>query len=114
MKTVRVEGFAGADHPVPPAETARCLAVAFLGAKPVARALRRRRSGVSRGVRVAAERMTHKNDIVAGRRQRSVRLIGDANGMKGSATFERYRMRKIQELRVDRAGRAGSGLRRRP
>ena len=54
----------GADHPVPPAERLAGRAVALLGREPVARALLGRRLRETRRVGVAAERVTHQDDVV--------------------------------------------------
>ena len=96
-----------ADHPVPPAEPAAARSVAILGPKTITGALTCRRFRKAGGVSVSAQRVTHQNDVVTRRRQCSVRLVGDANRMQLASAIEPYRIRKIEELRLDRAGRPG-------
>jgi hypothetical protein len=61
-------------------------------------------------MRIAAQRMADENHVVARRRQRSVRLVRDPDRMQRASAVERERRRKIQELRFNRADRAGRSL----
>jgi hypothetical protein len=106
VEAIGVEGFTRTDHPIPPAEAAAARSVAILGAKPVARALPDRRFRESRRVGVAAQRVTNQNDVVTGGGQCSVSLVSDANRMQQAPAIELHRIRKIEELRLDRAGRS--------
>ena len=62
---VGVEGLAGADHPVPPAQPLGGRAVAFLGPEPVAGALVGRPRRDAGRVRVPAERVADQDHVVA-------------------------------------------------
>ena len=110
-EAVGVERLAGADHAVPPAEPLPLGAVALFGAEAVARALRGRRRREAGRVRVAAQRVADEDHVVARRRERSVGLVGDADRVQLAAAIERQRLRQVEELRLDRADRAGGGLR---
>ena len=109
---VGVEGFAGTDHAVPPAEAAALAGIALLGAKAVSRARHDWPGREAGGVRVPAERVAHQDDVVACRREPAVGLVRDANRLQIPAAVERQGLRKVEELRLDRADRAGGGLRR--
>ena len=106
---IGVERLAGADHAVPPAEPLVARTVTIFGAEAVARACRRRRLREPRGVRVAAQRVTDQDHVVACRRERPVGLVGDADRMQLAPAVEPERLRKVEILRFDRAHRAGSG-----
>ena len=109
---VGVERLAGADHAVPPAQAPAAAGVALVGAEAVPGALRGRRRREAGRVGVAAQRVADQNDVVPRRRQRPVGLVGDADRMQLASTVERERLRKVEELRVDRADGARGGLRR--
>ena len=111
-ESVGVERLAGADHAVPPAQAAAAAAVALLGAEAVPGALRGRRRREAGGVGVSAQRVADQDDVVARRRQRPIGLVGDADRMQLASAVERKRLRKVEELRVDRADGAHGGLRR--
>ena len=90
-EAVGVERLAGADHAVPPAEAAAAAGVALLGAEAVARARGGGRAREAGRVRVAAERMTDQDDVVARRRERAVGLVRDPDRMELAAAVERER-----------------------
>ena len=86
---VGVEGLAGTDHAVPPAEAAALAGIALLGAKPVSRARHHGPGREAGGVRVPAERVAHEDDVVASRREPAVGLVGDAHRLQMPAAVER-------------------------
>ena len=90
-KAMGVEGLAGTDHAVPPAEAAAAAGIALVGTETVPGARRHRSRRVTGGVRVAAERVADQNDVVACRRQRPVGLVGDADRVKLTPAVERQR-----------------------
>ena len=63
-------------------------------------------------MRIAAQRMADENHVITRRRQRSVRLVSDPDGMQRPPAVEHQRPGKIQELRFDRASGAGRDSRR--
>src|SRR5207344_2092368 len=101
---VRVECFSRADHAVPPAEPSTGAAIALIGAEAVSGTGGRGRGREAGGVSVSAQRMTDQNDIVAGRRQRPVRLVGNADPIQFAPAVEGERFRKVEELCVDGTG----------
>jgi hypothetical protein len=108
---IGVEGLAGPDHAVPPAEAAAGGSVAILRTETVPGALRRRRFREAGRMRIPAQRVADENHVVARRRQCSVRLVRDADRMQRSAAVKAKRIREIQELRFDRADGTRGGLR---
>ena len=112
-KAVGVEGLAGTDHAVPPAETPTARTVALVGAEAVPRAFIHGHCREAGRVRIAAQRVADQNHVVAGGRERAIGLVRDADGFQLAATVERQRPRKLQKLRLHRANRAHHGLRRR-
>ena len=108
---VGVERLAGTDHPVPPAQADGRAGVALVGAETVAGA-RRGRVGADPGrMGVAAQRVADENDVVARRRQRAVRFVGDTNLRQLLATVQPQRLREVEILRLDQADGPGGGLR---
>ena len=77
--------------------------VALLGGEAVARARGRGRGRVACRVRVAGQRMTHEDHVVARGRERAVGFVGDADGVELAAAVERERARQVEELGFDRA-----------
>src|SRR5207253_11484934 len=60
---------------LPISEATAGASIPILGREPVSRALRRRRLRIARRMGIAAERVTDENRVVAGRRERAVRLV---------------------------------------
>ena len=88
MEAVGVEGLAGADHAVPPAETAAPTRIAVFGGEAIARASFRGYARIPRRVRVARQRVAHEDHVVALGSERAVRFVGDRDRMKLAAAVE--------------------------
>ncbi len=110
-EAIGVEGLARPDHAVPPAETLAAAAVTLLGTEPVPRPFADGLCRHAGGVGVTAQGMTHENDVVARRRQLSIRFVGDAYGGQCPAGVECQGVRQIEELRIDRTHRTRGGSR---
>ena len=100
---VGVERLARADHAVPPAQAAARLDAALVGADAVDGARRVGLVAPAGRVGVAAQRVADQDDVVARRRQRAVRLVGDAHlRQRARPTSQRQRLGQIDVLRVGR------------
>jgi hypothetical protein len=108
-EAIGVERLARANHAIPPPQSLPARAVAIFRGKSISRALGRRRSRKAGGVRVAAQRVAHKDDVVPRRSKGAVGFVGDTDRMQLPAAVESKRRGQVQELRFNRADRAGGG-----
>ncbi len=111
-KAFGVERLAGTDHAVPPAEPAALPGIALFSAEPVSRAGLDWRPRETRRVGVAAQGMADEHDVIARRRQRAVGLVRDPDAAQFPAAVQQQRLGEVEELRLDRADRAGGRPRR--